>query len=77
MLAQQEPHPMIVLNVRHDVLRGNQAAFRLIGRFVEEPNALGQQPNLLHVIFNPKLMRPFIVDWSRLARAMLRTAFGS
>jgi transcriptional regulator with XRE-family HTH domain len=71
MLAQQEPYPMIVLNVRHDVLRGNQAAFRLIGRFVEEPNALGQQPNLLHVIFNPKLMRPFIVDWARLARAML------
>jgi transcriptional regulator with XRE-family HTH domain len=71
MLAQQEPYPMIVMNVRHDVLRGNQAAFRLIGRFIQEPNALGERPNLLHVIFDPKLMRSYITDWARLARTML------
>jgi transcriptional regulator with XRE-family HTH domain len=71
MLAQQEPYPMIVMNVRHDVLRGNQAAFRLLGRFMLEPDTLGQRPNLLHVIFDPKLMRPYITDWPRLARTML------
>lgn len=71
MLAQQEPYPMIVLNLRHDVLRGNQAAFRLLGRFLEKPDALGARPNLLHVIFDPRLMRPFITDWARLARTLL------
>jgi transcriptional regulator with XRE-family HTH domain len=71
MLAQQEPYPMIVLNVRHDVLRGNQAAFRLLGRFLREPEALGPRPNLLHVIFDPNLMRPYIKDWAMCARTML------
>ncbi|HET6333665.1 MAG TPA: helix-turn-helix transcriptional regulator [Polyangiales bacterium] len=71
MLAQQEPYPMIVLNLRHDVLRGNQAAFRLLGHFVEDPQALGARPNLLHAIFDPRLMRSSITDWPRLARTML------
>jgi transcriptional regulator with XRE-family HTH domain len=71
MLAQQEPYPMLVLNIRHDVLRGNQAAFRLLGLFLKEPAALGDRPNLLHVLFDPKLMRPFVTDWSRLARTLL------
>jgi transcriptional regulator with XRE-family HTH domain len=71
MLAHQEPYPMIVLNVRHDVLRGNQAAFRLIGHFLQEPAALGARPNLLHAMFDPSLMRPFLADWERLARISL------
>jgi transcriptional regulator with XRE-family HTH domain len=71
MLAQQEPYPMVVLNVRHDVLRANQAAMHLLQRFVKDPAALGPRPNLLHVIFNPALMRPYIADWDRLARVML------
>jgi transcriptional regulator with XRE-family HTH domain len=71
MLAQQEPYPMVVLNVRHDVLRGNQAAFRLLGLFLNEPAALGDRPNLLHALFDPRLMRPYVTDWARLARTLL------
>jgi transcriptional regulator with XRE-family HTH domain len=71
MLTQQEPYPLIVFNSAYDVLRSNQAAQRLLGRFVQEPRELTQRLNLLHVIFHPKLVRPYLEDWPRFARALL------
>jgi transcriptional regulator with XRE-family HTH domain len=71
MLAQQEPYPMIVLNARHDVLRGNQAATRVLTRFVANPAALQQPLNLMHLLFHPELMRPHVDGWTELAHLML------
>lgn len=71
ILAQQEPYPLIVFNSAYDVLRANQAATRVLGRFVQEPGELAQRPNLLHAIFHPKLLRPYLEDWPRLARTLL------
>jgi transcriptional regulator with XRE-family HTH domain len=71
MLEQQEPYPMLVMNRRYDVLRTNRAATAILTRFVAEPAALPQPPNAMQMLFDPRLGRPFVVDWERIARALL------
>lgn len=71
MLAQHEPLPMAVLNRRYDVLRLNHGGMRLLTRFVAEPNALESRPNFLAALFDPRLARPFVVEWERVARLLL------
>ena len=71
MLAQQEPYPMVVVNRRYDVLRTNRGAAGLLGRMIAEPAALGAPVNAFRIVFDPRLARPFILDWERLAASLL------
>lgn len=71
MLAQQEPFPMVVMNRRYDVLRANHAAMAMLTRVVAEPAALGAPPNAMRLLFDPRLARPYLEDWERIARALL------
>lgn len=71
MLAKQEPYPMVVLNTRYDVLRGNQASTRVLARFIANPAALPQPPNLMHLVFHPELMRPHVDGWAEFAHVLL------
>jgi transcriptional regulator with XRE-family HTH domain len=70
MLAQHEPYPMTVLDRRYQVLRANQGALGLLARFVAEPGALPSPPNLMQLLFDPRLSRPFVADWEHVARAL-------
>jgi transcriptional regulator with XRE-family HTH domain len=74
MLKQQEPFPMAVMNRHYDVVRMNEAAGRIFLRFVADPTALGVPVNAYRLAFDPRLMRPFVLDWPRLARSMLSAA---
>jgi hypothetical protein len=71
MLAQHEPFPMLVLNRMYDVRRTNEGARRVLSRMILEPEALDEPPNLLRALMNPRLARPFVVDWERTARVLL------
>ena len=71
MLAQHEPFPMLVVTRMYDVLRMNDGARRVLGRVILDPGALGDAPNLLRALMDPRLARPFIVDWERTARLLL------
>jgi MmyB-like transcription regulator ligand binding domain len=71
MLAQQEPYPLTVLGRTHEVLRANDAAQRFLSRFVAEPAAIGSPPNVLRLIFDPRLVRPFLLDWEHVAHRVL------
>lgn len=71
MLEQQEPYPMAVLNRHHDILRMNSAAGRVFMRFVADPEALGERPNTMRMVFDPRLMRPYLQRWPHLARVLL------
>jgi transcriptional regulator with XRE-family HTH domain len=71
MLAQHEPFPMAVLDRCYDVLRLNGGAARLLARFTADPTALGDRPNLYAALFDPRLARPFIVEWERVARLLV------
>src|SRR5229473_2565900 len=71
MLAQQEPFPMTVLDRHYSVLRTNGGGTRLLARFIADPSALGARPNAFAVLFDPRLARPFVVDWKRVAHAFV------
>jgi transcriptional regulator with XRE-family HTH domain len=71
MLAQQEPYPMAVMDHRYDVLSTNRGAMRLLTRFVSEPAAVSTPLNVMHLLFDPRLCRPFVTDWERVARTLL------
>lgn len=71
MLSQHEPFPMVVVNRAFDVLRCNISAVDLLMRFIAEPSALGQPWNVIDMVLDPRLARPFIVEWNTVARFML------
>jgi transcriptional regulator with XRE-family HTH domain len=71
MFAQQEPFPMMALSRACDVLRANRATTRVLGRFVLDRAAMTDPPNAMRMIFDPRLARPFVVDWERTARSLL------
>jgi transcriptional regulator with XRE-family HTH domain len=69
MAAQQEPFPLVVMNRVHDVLIANRAAQKLITRFLVEPPR--DTLNAFRLLFDPKLARPFVLDWEQVAKSML------
>ena len=73
MLAQHEPFPMTVMDRHYDVIRLNHGASSLLARFVADPSALatGERPNLFAMLFDPRLSRSFVVDWTRVAHVMV------
>jgi len=71
MLEHQEPFPMTVLDRRYDILRTNRGADRLFARVISDPSAIEGRPNVYRILFDPRLARPFILDWERVARAFL------
>ena len=70
MLRQHEPFPAIVMDRHWNVLMTNDAAPRLFNCFID----LAARPsprNLLHLMFNPLGMRPFVANWPQTARGLL------
>lgn len=71
MLAQHEPYPAIVMDRYWNVLLTNDAAPRFFNSFID----LSARPaprNMLHLMFDPKGMRPFIANWAALAKALVQ-----
>ncbi len=71
MLAQHEPFPLTVLTLDSTILRSNRAATRVFGAFVEHPEALPQPLDMFTLLFDPALMRPFVLEWETLAHSMV------
>lgn len=74
MLRQHEPFPAIVMDRSWNVLMTNEAAPALFNCFVD----LFARPaprNLLHLMFDPDGMRPFIANWSQTARGLLARVY--
>jgi transcriptional regulator with XRE-family HTH domain len=73
ILRQQEPYPGIVVDGRWDVRIRNQAAERLFGPFraAFEMEA-GPADNAMHVVFHPKGLRQFIVNWDEFAGQLIQ-----
>ena len=69
MLRQHEPFPAMVMDRYWNVQRTNQAAPRFFGCFIDMA-ARPAPRNLLHLLFDPAGMRPFIANWAVLANAL-------
>jgi len=70
MMAQHEPFPLVVLLLDGTILRQNQGATRLFSSFVASPAAITEPANLFSFLFDPQLMRPFVVGWEAFARSI-------
>jgi transcriptional regulator with XRE-family HTH domain len=71
MLAKHEPFPMVVMNRRYDVVLTSRSGAMLLSKLVAEPAALGSPPNIFRTMFDPRLARPFVLEWERVARGLL------
>ena len=73
ILRQQEPYPGIVIDGHWDVRIRNEASRRLFKAFHEsyemEADITG---NAMHVVFHPKGLRQFIVNWNEFAGQMIQ-----
>lgn len=70
MLRQNEPFPAVVMDRHWNVVLANEAAPRFFGCFTD----LSKRPpprNLLHLLFDPTGLRPFVRDWPETARMLL------
>jgi transcriptional regulator with XRE-family HTH domain len=70
MLRQHEPFPAIVMDRYWNVLMANDAAPRFFDCFID----LTEWPkprNLLHLMFDPTGLRPFVANWPETVRGLL------
>lgn len=70
VLAQHEPHPALLLDRYWNVLKTNRAAPKFFGNFIN----LASRPrprNLLHLMFDPEGLRPFVENWEEVAAGLL------
>ncbi|CAG9244137.1 helix-turn-helix domain-containing protein [Paraburkholderia unamae] len=74
VIRQHEPFPAIVMDRHWNVLMTNDAAPRLFGHFVDMAAREGKR-NMLHLMFDPQGMRPFLADWESVARSLLQRVY--
>jgi transcriptional regulator with XRE-family HTH domain len=70
MLRQHEPFPAVVMDRYWNVLQANDAASRFFNGFIDMKARQGPR-NLLHLMFDPAGMRPFIANWENVARSLI------
>jgi transcriptional regulator with XRE-family HTH domain len=74
VLAQHEPHPAVVMDRYWNVLRTNEAAPRFFSLFLDLSSRKGQR-NILHLMFDPAGMRPFIERWEEVASGLMERIY--
>jgi transcriptional regulator with XRE-family HTH domain len=73
ILRQQEPYPGIVIDGRWDVRIRNQASRRLFKAFHQSYEMEADiAENAMHVVFHPKGLRQFIMNWDEFAGQMIQ-----
>jgi len=69
MMKHQEPYPLLVFDRHYDLVTANAATQRLLGMLLGD--RAGTERNTLKLLFDPELLRPFIVEWESVAKALL------
>ncbi|GFZ98383.1 helix-turn-helix domain-containing protein [Dyella caseinilytica] len=74
MLRQHDPFPAMVMDRYWNVLTANESSPRFFGSFIDMAARHGPR-NMLHLIFDPDGMRPFVVDWETVARSLVQRVY--
>lgn len=74
MLRQHDPYPAIVMDRYWNVLNTNASAPHFFGLFIDMAARKGPR-NMLHLIFDPDGMRPFVVEWEAVARSLIQRVY--
>ncbi|MFF5077888.1 helix-turn-helix domain-containing protein [Actinoplanes sp. NPDC000266] len=72
ILAQQEPHPAVVLDRDWAVRNTNRAAERFFGLLLAGHEPIPGPPNVLRLMFHPDGVRRHVTNWPEVARALIR-----
>jgi transcriptional regulator with XRE-family HTH domain len=74
ILRQHEPFPALVMDRYWNVLMTNEGAPRFFGCFIDM--AARKAPrNMLHLMFDPKGLRPFVANWEDTARSLFERVY--
>src|SRR5262245_52194829 len=72
ILRQQEPFPAIVLDGHWNIVMRNPASHRIFELF-RGPSPDDRPVNAVRTIFDPRGLRPFVVNWDELAGCMMHS----
>lgn len=74
MLRQHEPFPAVVMDHYWNVLMANESTPRFFNSFTEL--AVRKSPrNMLHLMFDPERLRPFIANWESVAKSLFERVY--
>jgi transcriptional regulator with XRE-family HTH domain len=74
ILQQHEPFPALVMDRSWNVLMTNESAPRFFNCFIDM--AARKSPrNMLHLIFDPAGMRPFVANWEDAAKGLFERVY--
>nr|WP_240702482.1 helix-turn-helix transcriptional regulator [Trinickia terrae] len=71
ILRQHDPFPAFVMDRHWNVLMTNESAPRFFNCFIDMAARTGPR-NVLHLMFDPDGMRPFVADWKRVAGSLIQ-----
>src|SRR3984957_4645026 len=71
MLQQNEPYPAVAMDRYWNVFMANESAPKFFNCFFDMGARKGPR-NMLHLVFDPEGMRPFVVDWPAVARSLIQ-----
>jgi len=74
MLRQHEPFPAVVMDRYWNVFMANDAAPRFFNSLKAEATNKGPR-NVLHLMFDPERLRPFIANWEDVARSLFERVY--
>jgi transcriptional regulator with XRE-family HTH domain len=71
LLLQHEPFPAVVMDRYWNVCMRNASASRFFNAFIDL-DARPEPRNMLHLMFDPTGLRPFIVNWEASCKALIQ-----
>jgi transcriptional regulator with XRE-family HTH domain len=74
ILRQHEPFPAMVMDRYWNVLMTNESAPRYFNCFINMSARKGPR-NMLHLMFDPEGMRPFIANWEDVAKSLIQRVY--
>ncbi|WP_436247847.1 helix-turn-helix domain-containing protein [Mesorhizobium amorphae] len=74
ILRQHEPFPALVMDRYWNVLMTNEAAPLFFSCFFDMATRKGPR-NVLHLMFDPEGMRPFVANWHDVARSLFERVY--
>src|SRR5271166_6092693 len=74
VLRQHEPFPAVVMDRYWNVLMTNDSAPRFFNCFIDMAGRKSPR-NLLHLMFDPEGMRPFIANWDAVAKSLIERVY--
>lgn len=74
MVRQHAPFPAIVMDRYWNTVMTNDDAPRFFNCFIDM-SARAAPRNILHLIFDPQALRPFVVDWENTAHGLIQRVY--